>query len=245
MKLKKNNNLFIFALAFSLFSENAICAVALDRTRVIYDGDMKSISLNITNHNKQLPYLAQAWIENEEGEKISEPLAVLPPIQRIEPGKASQIRVQRLPQAATLPQDRESVFYFNLREIPPKSNKPNTLQIALQTRVKLFYRPANITPQRGALPWQESLKLAKINSGYRIENPTPYYVTIVKLSAIGDDKNKKGPDPFMVAPFEKKDIDLSNADSSNTPILTYINDFGGRPELKYSCKATVCTLLKD
>ncbi len=31
-----------------------------------------------------------------------------------------------------LPQDRETVYYFNLREIPPKSNKPNTLQIALQ-----------------------------------------------------------------------------------------------------------------
>ncbi|WP_223346554.1 fimbria/pilus periplasmic chaperone, partial [Escherichia coli] len=37
--------------------------------------------------------------------------------------------------------DRESLFYYNVREIPPKSGKANTLQIALQTRIKLFWRP--------------------------------------------------------------------------------------------------------
>ncbi|MGT9169473.1 fimbria/pilus periplasmic chaperone, partial [Escherichia coli] len=36
---------------------------------------------------------------------------------------------------------RESLFYYNVREIPPKSGKANTLQIALQTRIKLFWRP--------------------------------------------------------------------------------------------------------
>ena len=84
-------------------------------------------------------------MENENGERIESPLIVLPPIQRIEPGDKSQIKVQSLPDIAKLPQDRESVFYFNLREIPPRSNKPNVLQIALQTRIKLFYRPASIT----------------------------------------------------------------------------------------------------
>ena len=116
-------------------------AIALDRTRVIFDGGQQSVSLSVSNQNKQLPYLAQGWLEDEQGNKIQSPLTVLPPVQRIEPGKPSQVKIQALPAAKQLPQDRETLYYFNLREIPPKSNKPNSLQIALQTRIKLFYRP--------------------------------------------------------------------------------------------------------
>ncbi|MED5672825.1 fimbria/pilus periplasmic chaperone, partial [Enterobacter hormaechei] len=101
---------------------------SMDRTRIIFEGMQKSVSLNVANNNKQLPYLAQDWIENEKGEKITSPLIVLPPIQRIEPAKSSQVKIEALPAINSLPQDRESLFYFNLREIPPKSDKPNTLQ---------------------------------------------------------------------------------------------------------------------
>lgn len=48
---------------------SAQAAIALDRTRAIMTGEDKSISLNISNENKQLPYLAQGWIENAQGEK--------------------------------------------------------------------------------------------------------------------------------------------------------------------------------
>lgn len=46
---------------------------------------------------------------------------VLPPVQRIEAGAKSAVRVQVLPDVSKLPKDRESVFWFNLREIPPRS----------------------------------------------------------------------------------------------------------------------------
>ncbi len=49
-----------------------------------------------------------------------------------------------------LPQDRESLFYLNVREIPPKPDKPNVLQLAMQSRIKLFYRPAAIVPETPA-----------------------------------------------------------------------------------------------
>lgn len=82
-------------------------------------------------------------------------------MQRVEPGAKSQVKIQALPSVAALPQDRESVYYFNLREIPPKSDKPNTLQLALQTRIKLFYRPKAIIPTREQMdnPWQEKVTL--------------------------------------------------------------------------------------
>ena len=129
-------------------SQSTNAAIGLDRTRVIFDGGKDATSVSITNNNTQLPYLAQGWIEDEAGEKITTPLIVLPPVQRVEPGKQSQVKVQALPAAKSLPQDRETVYYFNLREIPPRSDKANTLQIALQTRIKLFYRPQAIAPSQ-------------------------------------------------------------------------------------------------
>ncbi|EKS6645495.1 fimbria/pilus periplasmic chaperone [Enterobacter hormaechei] len=38
--------------------------------------------------------------------------------------------------------NRESVFYFNLREIPPKNSKPNMLTLAMQTRLRCFSDPS-------------------------------------------------------------------------------------------------------
>jgi P pilus assembly chaperone PapD len=80
-----------------MFSGVATAAVSLDRTRVIFDGDAKSVSLRLTNENKTLPYLAQGWVEDPQGKKITDPLVLLPPVQRIEPGEQSQIKVSPRP----------------------------------------------------------------------------------------------------------------------------------------------------
>ncbi|MER5116733.1 fimbria/pilus periplasmic chaperone [Serratia marcescens] len=221
----------------------ANAAIALDRTRVIFDGGVQSVSLGVSNQNKQLPYLAQGWLEDEQGNKIQSPLTVLPPLQRIEPGKQSQVRIQALPAAKQLPQDRETLYYFNLREIPPKSNKPNSLQIALQTRIKLFYRPPAIVPERNAAPWQEQLTLTKQGARYIVNNPTPYYVTII--DAAGRNKGNggaKGFEPIMVPPQGQMPLTVSAASVGDSPVLTYINDYGGRPQLSFSCNGGICSV---
>lgn len=189
-------------LGSTLAATQANAALALDRTRVIYTSAEKSVSLSISNMNKQLPYLAQGWIEDAEGQKISSPLIVLPPIQRLEPGASSQVKIQGLPAAMSLPQDQESLFYFNLREIPPRSEKANTLQIALQTRIKLFYRPDALVPNRGETqtPWQEQLTLTRQGNNYVVNNPTPYYVTLVDAKSTAKGESAKGFEPLMLAP---------------------------------------------
>ncbi|EOV8088435.1 fimbria/pilus periplasmic chaperone [Providencia rettgeri] len=240
MSIKKTlMSLFLGSLTLSGFSE---AAVSLDRTRIIFDGENKSISLNINNNNKQLPYLAQGWIENEESKKITSPLIVLPPVQRLEPGKSSQMKIEALPDIKNLPQDRESLFYFNMREIPPKSDKPNTLQIALQTKIKLFYRPEAIAPQQNSAPWQEKLLLEKKGNLVFIKNPTPYYVTIINAGA-NENTNAKEFNPIMIAPFSENNIGMTKEQLGNTPVITYINDYGGRPKLTFDCKNTICTVI--
>ncbi|MEW5558811.1 fimbria/pilus periplasmic chaperone [Enterobacter asburiae] len=220
----------------------AEAAIALDRTRVVFDGSQSSVSLSISNQNKQLPYLAQGWIEDEQGNKIQTPLTVLPPVQRIEPGKPSQVKIQALPAAKLLAQDKETLYYFNLREIPPKSAKPNTLQLALQTRIKLFYRPASIAIDTNAAPPQEQLTLIRQGDKYQVNNPTPYYVTIVDAgSAKG--KSIKSFEPMMVPPKGSLPLTVNAVAAGNSPVLTYVNDYGGRPQLSFSCSGNTCKVL--
>ncbi|MEX2953277.1 fimbria/pilus periplasmic chaperone [Serratia fonticola] len=229
----------------ALVTQQAQAAIALDRTRVIFDGSQKSVSLSVSNQNKQLPYLAQGWIEDEQGNKIQNPLTVLPPVQRIEPGKPSQVKIQALPATRLLAQDRETLYYFNLREIPPKSSKANTLQIALQTRIKLFYRPAGITMDTNAAPPQEQMTLSKQGDRYVVNNPTPYYVTIVDAAARKDGPGIKSFEPMMVPPKSNLPLTVGAAAVGNSPVLTYVNDYGGRPQLSFSCNGSICVVVPE
>ncbi|MBK0469659.1 fimbria/pilus periplasmic chaperone [Klebsiella aerogenes] len=232
-------------LALALLSlttlQAADAAVALDRTRVIFEGNQKSMSVNVRNDNTTLPYLAQSWVEDAEGHKIQSPLMALPPLQRIEPGAKSLVKIQLVPGAAAkLPQDRETLFYFNLREIPPKSNKVNVLQLALQTRVKMFYRPAALV-QQGAgseTPWQEKLTLTRQGDRWQVNNPTPYYVTLVA-------DGKTDMKPLMVAPKSSADLGVRAASLGSEPHLAYINDWGGRPVMTFSCTGGTCKVTSN
>lgn len=227
----------VVALCLSSLS-TAHAAISLDRTRVVFNGGDKSMTLNIANDNKQLPYLAQAWMEDTHQKKISTgPIVVTPPVQRLEPGAKSLLRLATTPDASKLPQDRESLFYFNLREIPPRSEKANVLQIALQTRVKLFYRPASIKAKPNAV-WQDKLILTAESGGYRIENPTPYYVTVIGM---GGDEKQALDGKFEPVMLEPKATQSVKSATSATPYLAYINDYGGRPVLKFSCSGSRCT----
>ncbi|OAT26406.1 periplasmic fimbrial chaperone [Buttiauxella ferragutiae ATCC 51602] len=230
----------VVGLCLSTLS-GAHAAISLDRTRVIFNGGDKSMTLNIANDNKQLPYLAQAWLEDARQTKITTgPIVVTPPVQRLEPGVKSLLRLSTTPDIAKLPQDRESLFYFNLREIPPRSEKANSLQIALQTRVKLFYRPASIKTKPNAV-WQDKLVLTKESGGYRIENPTPYFITVIGIGE-GAKQTQVGKfEAVMLAPKSSQSVKAGNY---NAPVLTYINDYGGRPSLTFQCSSNRCTAVE-
>lgn len=120
------------------------------------------------------------------------------------------------------------------------------LQIALQTRVKLFYRPAAIVPDRKAMenPWQEQLTLTRQGDSYMAHNPTPYYITLVDATTHKEGKTVAGFAPLMVPP--KGSIKLGGSASAlgNAPVLTYINDYGGRPALTFRC-ASDCRVVPE
>lgn len=223
------------------FSITADAAVALDRTRVIYAANVNSMSLTLSNDNTHSPYLAQAWIEDAQGNKSNLPLAVSPALQRIEPGHRGMIRINPVSASAGLPQDRESVFWLNVKEIPPKSDRSNVMQIALQTRIKLFYRPTGIIPKKFSR-WDDQLILTRTNKGYNVENPTPYFMTIIAIRGSEKDPVAKSFKSVMIAPKSSDHIDTEHF---TAPHLTTINDFGGKPTLAFHCTGEICKAKKQ
>ncbi|QWZ80757.1 MULTISPECIES: fimbria/pilus periplasmic chaperone [Aeromonas] len=236
--------LFTLPLLLTMMASQVQAAVSLDRTRVIYPAGANSMSLTIHNNNKTLPYLAQAWLEDANGNKINSPFTLLPPVQRLEPGMESLVKVQALPAVALLPQDKESLFYFNLREIPPRSDKPNTLQLALQTRIKFFYRPATLLVEPGSnqAPWQEKVTLQAVGGKYQLTNPTPYYISIVDGARTLNAGSTTGFEPVMIAPNSSAMVNLGVAQLGQQPTFTYVDDYGGRRTLSYRCTG-ICHLL--
>jgi P pilus assembly chaperone PapD len=196
------------------------------------------MSLTVRNNNTTLPYLAQAWLEDANGKKITGPFTILPPVQRLEPGMESLFKVQALPTVAQLPQDKESLFYFNMREIPPRSDKPNTLQLALQTRIKFFYRPQSLLVEPGTNQalWQKKVILNKQGADGLLRNPTPYYISIVE--ALVNQKPLNGFEPVMLPPNGQANVPQA---SGSRVSFVYVDDYGGRQTLNYRC-TTECKL---
>lgn len=233
----------ITVISASLLTQSAYSAIALDRTRVIYDEGEKSVSIGLTNEHKTSPYLAQAWIENDKDEKVNSPFIVTPPVHRIEADSKSQIKVQAIPAVAQLPKDRESVYYLNVREIPPRSDKVNVLQIALQTKIKLFYRPASIATKDRLenLPQENEIKVIKQGGNSIVKNPSPYYLSITKLKKGHTDVENF--EPIMVPPLGESSLGKTAGDIGSSPTLVYLNDFGGTVDLTFNCNGTECSVV--
>ncbi|MEY6362076.1 fimbria/pilus periplasmic chaperone, partial [Salmonella enterica subsp. enterica serovar Corvallis] len=136
----------------------------------------------------------------------------------------------------TLPSDRESVFWFNVLEVPPKANKnensaaQNTLQLAFRTRIKLFYRPQGLGDLAGEAPakltWR--MKHEQGKSVVTVNNPTPYFVSFnsIELESTG---KKYIVDGQMAAPLTETSFTLKTATTTSSGKINYsfINDFGG------------------
>jgi len=241
MSLTNTKRCWIGVLILAAVSSTVQAGVSLDRTRLVITGKDSSASANLSNTSPDIPFLAQSWVEDSKGNKITSPLLVLPPLQRINGGQKGVARVTKTDGINQLPQDRETLFYLNVREIPPKPDKPNVLQLAMQSRIKLFYRPTAIIPKNKSDVWQDQVVFQKMGNKMNAQNPTPYHVTIISLNRIKGEKITQFPG-IMVAPKSSLEFNVTDP-SINDFTMMYVNDYGGHPELKYHCEGNTCKAL--
>lgn len=218
----------------------ATASVNLDRTRLILEGDERGVSIMAINSQNK-PYLLQSWVETEDGEKMNGPLLALPPLQRIEPNAKTLLQVAMVGQAQDLAQDRESLFYFNVLEVPPKSDKDNVLQIAFQSRLKLFYRPKGM-PKPAKMPWQAQMVIRAAGSTLTFDNPTAYHIVIAALGEAEDDSFTDFSE-LVVKPYSSATYTAPSMSLNPNIHLRYMDDFGGARPLTYDCGQAPCQLL--
>nr|WP_159464243.1 type 1 fimbria chaperone FimC [Scandinavium goeteborgense] len=212
--------LFLSMLMFiHALPAQAAGGIALGATRVIYPADAKQTSLALSNSNKQERYLINAWIENATGQK-EKTFVITPPLFVSEPNSENTLRI--IYAGPALATDRESLFYLNVKAIPSmdKNNgeNNNVLQLAILSRIKLFVRPNKLeTPPGQAL---DTLAFTRSGSAISINNPSPYFITLVNLQMGG-----KKLDNVMVAPKSNATVTLP-AGAKGALSWQSVNDYG-------------------
>lgn len=206
-------------LALLLTANLAQAGVVVGGTRLVYDAEKKESSLSINNPDNTA-YLIQSWVEAAtDADKA--PFIITPPLFRLDAGKQNLLRVVRT--GGQLPEDKESLFWMNIKSIPSieKGGDNNTLQIAVNTRIKLIYRPqgvkGNLDEMSEKLVWQRT------GNDIQVTNPTPFYMNFKSIKVAG----KTVKDATYVAPGGTARFALPSGTNMGAVSWSVINDYGG------------------
>ncbi|XFC37652.1 molecular chaperone [Stenotrophomonas indicatrix] len=218
-------------VALLLASHASSAAVTLQGTRIVHDaGKGRDITVKASNGGDQ-PAMVQVWIDAGDSqarpENVRTPFRLTPADPRLlqaHQGQAYRITYAPRPSEAALPTDRESVFYFNLLDIPPKPSDAtgkNLLQFAVRTRVKLFHRPAGLPGNARDAATQ--LQWRAHDGALQVSNPTAYHVTLSTLTL----PDGRKVDADMIAPGAQVRLPLPSGASTPAQIgFQWLDDYG-------------------
>lgn len=199
----------------------AMASFTLNGTRFIYDEERKNIAIEVRNNSKSM-YGGQVWIDNTNQSAKDVYLIPTPTFFKVGGDKKQIIRIMKVND--TLPANQESLFWLNVQEIPPAptNTEGNVLALALNTRVKLIYRPKALSNQR------ENAEAQLVISGNILKNPTPYYFAVTSVLSGGksialSDKVKQNLSLFP--PFSEIDLGKSIKGALS---VEAIDDYGAR-----------------
>lgn len=213
----------------------ASASVTIIGTRVIYPATEKEVTVRLDNKSNK-PALVQTWIDsgdpNQPLDKIQVPFILTPPVFRMEAHKGQTLRL--IYTGENLPADKESVFWLNVLDVPPQdkalANK-NKLQMAIRSRIKIFYRPDGLTAEGAdnaakALVWRRNGNTSTLTA----HNNSPYHVNVASVD-LEDNSGKKHASVRgnMVAPGGEQTFTVSginNLTTKNNIHYQYIDDYG-------------------
>lgn len=222
----------LFLLSFLLIANAASAGVVVRGTRIIYPSSAREVPVEISNQDKTRAYLVQSWVSDFGNDaKKQTPFVVTPPLVKLDAQRNSLFRLI-FTATQKLPDDRESIFWLNVKSIPgmeeESAQAPNQLQFAVQNQLKIFYRPDNLAGNANSA--YKKLTFQIKNSQLIATNPTPYFVTFRTLSVDSKPVSFKGNGvvKMMLPPFGEQIYSLTGSASQNSKIeWSAINDYGG------------------
>ncbi|KTC54497.1 hypothetical protein AO262_26610 [Pseudomonas fluorescens ABAC62] len=169
-------------------SSIARAGVMPEQTRLIFHEGQTQRSLMLANTNPY-PVVVQTWIDNGEGNRAPEnstsAMIALPSVFRLQPQAVQGLRI--VYDGSALPNDRESVSWLNLYEIPPaKADAPalsTRIAVAMNTQMKIFYRPAHLPSAPENMASSLTFRIEQQAGAWVLvcHNPSPYHASFSSL----------------------------------------------------------------
>lgn len=216
---------FLGMVAFSI-TLSAQAGVAIGGTRFVYEESKPQLSITLENSDSR-SYLIKTQVrtpEHIEGieQQVSRhiPFVATPPLFVLAAGKQNKLRL--ISDGEGVAHNKESLFDLIITAIPSSEEikTTNTVQVAVRSHLKLFYRPASLkgNPEKA----YQQLRWLRLENGLKVENPTPFYVTLFDVRVNG----QRVMEPGMISPFSTQ----IRAWCTKTPdcIISWksLNDFG-------------------
>ncbi|QIO10239.1 fimbrial biogenesis chaperone [Acinetobacter lanii] len=219
------------SLAIYLISQNIHAGVVITGTRIIYPSNQSSVTVQLSNPGEH-PSLIQSWLDDGNPSSIPEagkiPFILTPPVTQVLPKKGQMIRLIAH-KAEQLPQDRETMYWFNILDIPAveESDKAqNKLNISIRSRIKFFYRPVKLSTTQ-----EKAFKSANVNYDLSkkkivINNNSAYYLNFQYLRLNADQKKSEYPESILIQPFETQELSPKIEFTPKKIEYGLINDYG-------------------
>jgi chaperone protein EcpD len=207
------------------FAPQAKALLKIDGTRLIYVGTDKETTLSLTNLGDQ-DTVVQSWISHEHDTDNGDiPFAIVQPLVRLDRHEHLLLRVLYAGQG--LPDDRESLFWLNIMDIPRKPAQADSVQLAVRHRLKLFYRPHGLQGSSSEsvqnLVWRkrQGQQLEVINAG-------TYHLSLVNLEITRGSHTHKLSAYVFLRPGETHTLEAPTAllDGEAQIVFSEINDIG-------------------
>lgn len=202
----------------------AHAGIVIYGTRIIYPAEKNEVLVQLMNQGERSS-LVQSWIDDGDTslppEKIKVPFLLTPPVVKVAGDSGQQIKIKKM--ANMLPNNKESLFFLNVLDIPPNnpdSAGKNVLKFAMQNRIKLFYRPKGISPVNKDT--FQKLSMKRSGSIYSIKNDAANWITVTEVKANNVKINNES---IMLAPLSSADVTLKSA-NTNQYKMTIIDDHG-------------------
>lgn len=211
---------------------HASAVVNAEKTRVVFNSGSIAESLSLVNSEKE-PVVVQVWTDNGDPtvspDKVHTPIVINPPVFKMKPAEIRNIRLL-LVSAGSLPQDRESVFWLNIYQIPPNTEtqlkNEKRVVLPLKIRMKVFVRPEKVgeLKESDIQKLQFSIRHDAGSDKILIQNPTPWHMTISSLKSGQTELSG-----VMVEPFGRQLMEIPKDQTTTNEIMyEVINDNGTR-----------------
>jgi chaperone protein EcpD len=236
MKRVLRNLLAVAATAMFAWTGHAGASVVVTGTRVVFPSSEREVTIKV-NNVRTTPALVQAWIDKGEAgvspDKIDVPFTLTPAMFRLDPAKGQTMRL--IYSQTPLATDKESMFWLNVLEIPPKakpgSTDANQLQLAFRTRIKVLFRPTELQGRPDEAPHQVTWQVVHTPNGYRLKgtNPTPYFVNFAGIELVSGGETLDAGGGY-IKPGESEEfpmVGLKGLPKTGTQVrYSFLNDFG-------------------